>query len=532
MHHHYPLAYLGASVCEDRNHAFFDDDHNNADRCGQQRQQPVGVGSRTDAQRQRLGDARAQATPLLHRDALERTPLQPRPVSLLMQTPLATKFIISGDPRVAARADDAEDGAKVRRTRRHSRLLITVQNVLFESGQRVDRLRFSGVQLTQTVTPRPPCTIQESCVSDDSSLNVSLPSSNDDALHGERSSAIETPSKGLRQQPDDNIYSSDFHGSFRVTSTPVKGPARKLTCFTTNSSLSSLCGGSDRWLLDMLPPLPPYSPLKSQPSHRGVSQKTPSKSTVDSLPSASASAGPRIRLTPARKSPKWDIGVLVEESVVEPLDAGLVRGAVDFEYNAFENSQEPDCILSQQEYDGVPDGVYAQPCLVATMHPAQHVANVNVEHVNALIDWSVQLRRRRRSLLEGLDAVRMQLAARAPPVTIPPPPVAPRFNDFQPGTPRLPQNARRGTPNAEPEPQVQRGMAQEPVKPLNAYFLSNRGIKPRERSELATTPSCASTRATRRRRPRCPPTPATTLYDEAALPLDDPYSRTPLPLAL
>lgn len=31
-----------------------------------------------------------------------------------------------------------------------------------------------------------------------------------------------------------------------------------------------------------------------------------------------------------------------------------------FRYNAFENSQEPDCILSQQEYDGVPDGVYGR----------------------------------------------------------------------------------------------------------------------------------------------------------------------------
>ncbi|KAH7728681.1 hypothetical protein AAVH_03992 [Aphelenchoides avenae] len=99
-----------------------------------------------------------------------------------------------------------------------------------------------------------------------------------------------------------------------------------------------------------------------------------------------------------------------------------------------------------------------------------------MENVNALIERNVQLHRR----LEELDAdittlrrdnadverrnqhlrariaqVRMQQAARVPPVNIPPPPpVAPQFNAFQPGTPRLPQNARRGTPNAEPEPQV------------------------------------------------------------------------------
>lgn len=74
----------------------------------------------------------------------------------------------------------------------------------------------------------------------------------------------------------------------------------------------SLCGGSEQWLMEMLPPLPPYSPLKSQ--------KTPSKSTADdSAPSTSASVRPRILATPKRKSPKSDVPfqVEVEESVVE-----------------------------------------------------------------------------------------------------------------------------------------------------------------------------------------------------------------------
>ncbi|KAH7720353.1 structure-specific recognition protein 1 [Aphelenchoides avenae] len=126
------------------------------------------------------------------------------------------------------------------------------------------------------------------------------------------------------------------------------------------------------------------------------------------------------------------------------------------------------------------------------MHPAQHTANVNVENVNALIDRNVQLRRRLEELEADITTLRrdnadlergnqhlqariaevlMQQAARARPVNIPQPPNAPQFNNFQPGTPHLPQNARRGRPNAEPEPQVQRGVAQEPKKPLNAYFL-------------------------------------------------------------
>ncbi|KAH7720360.1 structure-specific recognition protein 1 [Aphelenchoides avenae] len=109
------------------------------------------------------------------------------------------------------------------------------------------------------------------------------------------------------------------------------------------------------------------------------------------------------------------------------------------------------------------------------MHPAQHVANVNVENVNALITTlrraNADLERGNQHLQALIAQVRMQLAASALPVNISPPPVAPQFNNFQPGTPRLPQNARRGTPNAEPEPQVQRGVAQEPKKPRNAYFL-------------------------------------------------------------
>ncbi|KAH7720375.1 hypothetical protein AAVH_12187 [Aphelenchoides avenae] len=80
----------------------------------------------------------------------------------------------------------------------------------------------------------------------------------------------------------------------------------------------------------MLPPLPPYSPLKSQPSQKGSSQKTPSKPTVDAFaPSTSASVRPRILATPTRKSPKASDIPVVEESVVEPMDDDLVPAAVD-----------------------------------------------------------------------------------------------------------------------------------------------------------------------------------------------------------
>ncbi|KAH7691241.1 hypothetical protein AAVH_40246, partial [Aphelenchoides avenae] len=126
--------------------------------------------------------------------------------SLLMQTPPATKAPLESPPTLTTprtvRTREGPAGIHVSSSPFRT-FSVKVSGASPDCDRRASEsigFRFSGAQLAQSATPRPLCTIQESCVSDDSARNVSLPSSNDDAAHGERSSAIETPSKGLKHQ--------------------------------------------------------------------------------------------------------------------------------------------------------------------------------------------------------------------------------------------------------------------------------------------------------------------------------------------